>query len=204
MASAAKSRITDVTVRALVEARHDDPSPCWARTRRGRGGDPRPGAGRRRSRCSRRPPVPWSASWHGATGRPLRGPARGSAGLVRLHPARPQCRRHLGRPRPLSLSAGARRARRLPDARGHAPAAVGAAGRACDRACRRRRACISPSGRPTPPGSPWSATSTAGTAGATRCAAAAASGSGRSSSRAWRGRRSTNTSCAAPMARCCR
>ena len=25
MASAAKSRITDVTVRALVEARHDDP-----------------------------------------------------------------------------------------------------------------------------------------------------------------------------------
>ena len=63
MASAAKSRITDVTVRALVEARHDDPFAVLGPHEAKDGVVIRalvPGA--TVSRCSRKAPVPSSAS----------------------------------------------------------------------------------------------------------------------------------------------
>ena len=70
---------------------------------------------------------------------------------------------------------------RLLHRRRHAPPAVRQARRASDRRSRASTACTSPSGRPTPGASPWSATSTTGTAAAIRCAAASTPASGKSS-----------------------
>ena len=107
--------------------------------------------------------------------------------------------------RRLRLRAGARAARRLSAARGHAPAALPPARRAAHDATRASTACCSRSGRPTPRASRWSATSTNGTAA--RCQMrkryrqrAVGDLHSRTSARA----RSTNTRSSAPTARSCR
>ena len=137
MASGGKNRLSEANVRALVEARHDDPFAVLGPHEVAKGdGNPRPGSrcgapggdrgGQRRGRGRARPP-PRSGA--------VRGRARRPASVVRLYPARAQCRRDLGGSRPVPLSAGARRDGRLSDPRGNASPPMGAAGRPCDRAC---------------------------------------------------------------------
>ena len=209
MVGAAKSRITDATVQALVEARHDDPfAVLGPHEMPRRGGDPRPGARRRPARGARGglPARSW-ASWHRATRRAC---SRACSRIGRsgsATPCAPATRAGTWDLHdPYRFPPGAGRDGRLPDPRRHAPAAVGAAGRACDRACGRRRASHFAVWAPNAaPGLAWSATSTTGTAGATRCGGAAASGSGRSSSRASaEGVRLQVRDRGRPTGRCCR
>ena len=206
MASAAKHRLPEAAVRALVEARHDDPFAVLG-PHEVPGGvvDPRAGAGCRAAgggrggdrRGRRRAGAP-------ARGGPVRGRARGPAGLVRLHAARAQRGRHRGRcTTPTASHRSWARWTTISSAR----ARIGACGSVSARmrsSMPAWRGSISRSGRRTRRASRWSATSTAGTGGATRCGGAAGSASGRSSSPGSARGRSTSTSCAPPTARSCR
>ena len=118
MVGAAKSRITDATVQALVEARHDDPFAVLGPHETPDGVVIRalvPGA--TGSKCSRRARHGRGRAEIAPCGGPVRGRAQGPAGLVRLHPARPQRGRDLGPARPLPFPARPRRDGRLPDPR---------------------------------------------------------------------------------------
>ena len=139
MASAAKHRLPEAGVRALVEARHEDPFAVLG---------PHEVAGGIVIRALVPGAVRLEVVEEGAgavvgelesapRGGPVRGRARGPAGLVRLHAARAQRGRLVGGARPLPLPTGPGRDGRLSHRRGHASALVGASRRARDRACRR-------------------------------------------------------------------
>ena len=206
MARTADYKISADTIRALVEARHDDPFAVLGPHEAAGGVVIRalvPGAAG--WRWSRRPPVRWSAS---STQRHEAGLFEGMLAdrpawfgyTLRAH----NDGGHLGCPRPLPLPAGAGRPRRLPDPRGHPPAAVGAAGRARDRACGRGRRAFRGLGAERRPGLGDRRLQRLGRPAQPDARAAPGSGSGRSSSRRSARACSTSTSCAAPTARCCR
>ena len=134
-------RLSTATIRALVEARHDDPFAVLGPHEAPGGVVIRalvPGAARLEVVEEATGAVVGELTQRHEAGL-FEGLLDGPAGLVRLHAARrttTAARWDVHDPYRYPPVLG--RARRLSDPRGHAPAPVGAAGRARDRACRRR------------------------------------------------------------------